>query len=66
MRGDAAYWDESVELLAQAVDAIRANSYYLLAVNGNKPDEPLPTPRPGAPTDVATGSLADFNALIEG
>ena len=55
-----------MELLAQTVDAIRANSYYLLKVNGNDPDAPDRIPRPGSREPVAMGSLADFNALIEG
>jgi len=58
-----AYWDEQVELLAQAVDAIRWNSYYLLKVNRNDPTPPEPTKRPSsAPAEL--GTLADFNAAI--
>ena len=64
LQGERAYWDESVELLAQTVDAIRLNSYYLLSVNGNKPDAPQQTLRPGAQAVPERGSLADFAALI--
>jgi len=67
LQGERAYWDEQVELTAQAVDAIRLNSYYLLSANGAKPDAPKPTPRPGAAALAHTepqGSLADFAALI--
>ncbi len=67
LQGDAAYWDEPVELLAQAVDAIREQSYYLLRVNGNDAEPHTTVKRPGrAQAEQPSGSLADFNALIGG
>ncbi len=63
LQGPGAYWDEQVELLAQIVDAVRVNSYYLLRVNGGDPDEPQPTRRPMVGPVVSVG-LADFDALI--
>lgn len=65
LQGPSAYWDERVELAAQLVDAIRIQSFYLLKINGNDPQEPTPIPRPGAATARA-GSLADFNAFLIG
>lgn len=64
LRGEHAYWDEQVELTAQLVDAMRANSYYLLRVNGNDATEPTPVPRPGESGQPEAGTLADFNALL--
>lgn len=64
MQGESAYWDEQVELTAQVLDAINAQSYYLLKVNGNDPSEPVPTPRPGVHAQPETGSLADLTALL--
>jgi len=69
LQGERAYWDESVELLAQTVDAIRLNSYYYLGAHGARPDEPKWVKRPHAAPAVsappaASGGLAEFNALI--
>lgn len=66
LSGDAAYWDEAVELQAQTVDALDRLSYYLLKVNGNDPDEPVSMPRPGVSTEPSTVSLSEFNTFMKG
>lgn len=66
MSGDAAYWDEHVEMTAKVYDAVERNNYYLLKVNGNDPDAPEPFPRPGVSADPETISLTAFNDLIGG
>ncbi len=65
LQGDSAFWDEQVELTAQVLDAVKANTFYLLKVNGNEPPTPVLTPRPGAKAvEPASMSLADFNAMM--
>lgn len=51
-------------MTAQAVDAIREQTYVLARSHQWDVRVPEPLPRPGVVTP--TGSLADFNALIEG
>lgn len=45
---DAGRWSQSEMLLAELVDEVRRNSYYLLMINGGKRlKPPKPVPRPG-------------------
>jgi hypothetical protein len=61
LQGEHAYWDEAESLLAEVLDAVERQTYYLLAVNGNEAPIPTPFPRPGAkPAEPQTVSLSDF------
>ena len=66
LSGEAAYWDERVELQAQTVDALERVAYYLLKVNGNDAAEPATVPRPGVSTGPRTISLSEFNSFLKG
>lgn len=64
VRGRRSEWSQQDELLAAVLDAARENTYYLLAVNGNKPEYPKPFPRPGVtaaePEAVSLSGFASF------
>jgi hypothetical protein len=65
--GEAAGWDQLAELLASVIDEVRANTYYLLRVNGNDDVEwPAPYRRPGqepeVPETVTLAALSSFLA----
>lgn len=62
----AAYWDESAELLAQLYDALERQTFYLLKVNGNDPEQPTRFPRPGEHVGPAAMSLTDFANQLKG
>lgn len=55
-RPDLAPWSGTETLLAAVKDEIRLLRHTLLAVNGNKPGEFTPTPRPGIPPKSAQKS----------
>jgi hypothetical protein len=55
-RPDLAPWSGTETLLAAVKDEIRLLRITLLAVNGNKPGEFTPTPRPGIPPKSAQKS----------
>ena len=65
LSGEAAYWDESVEVTASVFDAVERLTYYLLRINGNDPDAPARFPRPGD-AEPPTVSLTDFNDFLKG
>jgi len=48
-RPDLAPWSSAETLLAGVKDEVRLLRFTLLSVNGNKPPEFTPTPRPGIP-----------------
>lgn len=65
LSGEAAYWDEHVEMTAKVLDAISWTNYYLLRVNGNELDPPTPTARPGESREPETVSLTEFANLLK-
>ena len=63
--GARAYWDENAELLAQLLDAVERQTYYLLKVNGNDIASPESFARPGvAPVEPPTVSLAQWAGTL--
>ena len=66
LQGERAYWDETTEVTATAVDAIRDLTRVTLLVSGNKADALVPYPRPGAiaPAPVEAVSLSVFGDLM--
>ena len=61
---EAGRWSQVEMLLAALIDEVRRNSYYLLAVNGNKTSAPEPVPRPGLTRPVPRSSITDEGAEL--
>lgn len=67
MSGPFAYWNESVNVLADVYDAISLNTHVLLKVNGNTPDDLVPYPRPSSgPEEVEELSMAELFERTKG
>lgn len=47
LRGEAAYWDETPEMLAVVADILQQQTWALLKAQGADIDAPEPLPRPG-------------------
>lgn len=52
-------------MTAKVLDAIERNTYYLLAVNGNTPQKPVPVSRPGESVEPETVSLAELGNYLK-
>jgi hypothetical protein len=66
VRGDAAYWDETPEMLAQVLEAIERQSFYFRKANfedAGQPPEPLPRPGQERP-QPKTVSLSEWASTL--
>jgi hypothetical protein len=65
LRGPEADWDQTAELLAGAIDVIRAQTVSLVRTWGGEMDDPIPLTRPGQePAQPTTVSLSEWATTL--